>query len=199
MPAHKPPHPLLDLPDMTPDLNPDLATERMQARLKAAAGIPSGMVIVRDTREQSGHGWHYPGMVRRTLKTGDYSVDRMTDLITIERKSKADLYGTLSTPRRRRNFDEELARMREMRWAVLVVEATMQDFRLNAPPVPGPMLKRGLKWGRVATWERVKRLHVKHCLPIWWCNGRKQARDLSLSLMVAVWGEFWREMDVEGE
>ena len=66
-----------------------------------------------------------------TLKTGDYSIVGMEDLVTVERKSLADLYSTLGQGRER--FEEEHRRMAELVFAAVVIEADWQTI-LRYPP-----------------------------------------------------------------
>jgi ERCC4-type nuclease len=69
--------------------------------------------------------------VRCTLKTGDYSIIGYEDLITIERKSKEDLYGSIS--QNRDNFIGRLNRMKDLERAIIVVEASWDDLLSNPP------------------------------------------------------------------
>jgi len=93
-------------------------------------------VIVIDTREQEGHGYTFTrfpnwikGTIRRTLKTGDYSVEGYEKEITMERKSLEDLVSTLTT--NRETFIKECERMADFRRKVIVIESTLA--RLKSP------------------------------------------------------------------
>jgi ERCC4-type nuclease len=61
-----------------------------------SAGVPKPIVIV-DTREQEplpvfqNHGNWIGGERRMALKTGDYSVEGMESILSLERKSLADI------------------------------------------------------------------------------------------------------------
>lgn len=101
-------------------------------------------VIVVDTREQlsysfakmttdarQGGGPLKVRTERRKLDTGDYSIAGMEALVTVERKSKEDLFGTLTTGRDR--FERELVRMQAMGHAAVVCEAEWSEV-LNDPP-----------------------------------------------------------------
>ena len=55
-----------------------------------------------------------------TLSTGDYSIPGFEDQVTIERKSKPDLFGSCGSGRER--FKQEWERMAEFRFAVVVIE-----------------------------------------------------------------------------
>ena len=51
------------------------------------------MKVVIDTREQLPY--EFEDSITRTLQTGDYSIFGYEDQITVERKTKADAYGTI--------------------------------------------------------------------------------------------------------
>lgn len=90
------------------------------------------MQIIIDTREQRPYtfetcrlNWQPdpPEVIRKTLKTGDYSVAGCETAVTIERKSVSDLYGTMGTGRHR--FERELKRMESFQWAAVLVEGSL--------------------------------------------------------------------------
>ncbi len=61
----------------------------------------SDMTIVQDTREQKPLTFPEAKVRVATLHTGDYSLDRFEDRITIKRKSLSDLLGSLGNDRDR--------------------------------------------------------------------------------------------------
>ncbi len=69
--------------------------------------------------------------VRKTLSVGDYSIVDHEDLITIERKSKGDLYSSIS--QNRENFVERLKRMQSFAFSAVVIEGSWDDL-LGHPP-----------------------------------------------------------------
>lgn len=109
-----------------------------------ADGTFVGTVVV-DTREQLGY--RFQGLrcdqadggglltvptARGTLASGDYSLRGYEDRVAVERKSLADLYGTIGQGRDR--FERELARLAELDWAAVVVEATWPELVTDPPP-----------------------------------------------------------------
>lgn len=87
-------------------------------------------VLLIDTREQQPlpfalYKERFSHIVRATLKTGDYSIFGYEDRIAIERKSLADLTGSLTHGRDR--FFKELERLAEVDRAVLLIEATARE------------------------------------------------------------------------
>lgn len=67
------------------------------------------------------------------LVTGDYSIEGLTDVICVERKSKEDLYSTLRDEEHRERFRAEHERMATYAFACVVIEASWESI-LNDPP-----------------------------------------------------------------
>lgn len=117
--------------------------------------------ILRDDREQSG--FRFEGLTadaakknkplivpveERRLPTGDYSIDGLESLVTIERKSLADLYGTLGGGRER--FEAEHQRMAKLAFAAVVIEADWATILLSPPPMselnPKTIFRTAISW-----------------------------------------------------
>lgn len=84
------------------------------------------LTLVVDSREQNG--WDFPGVptVRAGLDAGDYSLLGAETRFAIERKSIADLFGTVI--RERDRFERELERLSRYEFAAILVEATVADI-----------------------------------------------------------------------
>lgn len=85
---------------------------------------PDPYVVVVDTREQLPWEFEVP-TVRGTLKTGDYSVQGLEHSVAIERKSLADLVGSLTAGRER--FLRECDRLMTYRFKAIVVEGSTEQ------------------------------------------------------------------------
>jgi DNA excision repair protein ERCC-4 len=120
-------------------------------------------VIVIDTREQSPYtfasirsdardGGKLLAITTRrgTLRSGDYSLLGYERRIAVERKSLADLYGTLGRGRAR--FERELARLAAMQFAAVVVEAEWSEV-LGSPP-PRSRLNPKTIYRSVLAWQQ---------------------------------------------
>jgi DNA excision repair protein ERCC-4 len=88
--------------------------------------------------------------VRAKLRTGDYSVEGMEGLVSIERKSLSDLYQTVSQGRER--FERLLARGAGMLSFAVVVEASFARL-LTDPPrhtdySPRAVLRTLMAWSQ---------------------------------------------------
>ena len=173
--------------------SPALAEQRQQER--AQARLVGGPTFIRDTREQ--RGWTFDGArcETGTLKTGDYSVKGLEETVAIERKSHADMYGTLNAVRRRARFAAELERASHFKFFALVIEVDLTSFR---QPPPKPRTKR-LEYDRNATWTHLERMCVKYNVAPWWCSGRVQAQAVAERLLRCAYLEHWREIKHENQ
>lgn len=97
-----------------------------------SAGIPKPVVLV-DTREQKPFPLHanHPNWIggerRATLKTGDYSVEGMESLLSLERKSLADVVNC--TVAHRERFIAGCSRLARFKWKAILIEATLEDIK----------------------------------------------------------------------
>lgn len=91
------------------------------------------LTIIEDTREQRGLGRFFSSsvtVVREGLPEGDYSTPELRGLVAIERKSVADLVGSLTHGRER--FMREIERLRGYTFRALVVEGTLAEIEAGA-------------------------------------------------------------------
>ena len=79
-----------------------------------------------DTREQTPLTFEHLPSAPAALQSGDYSVRGLEDVFAVERKSIADLVGSLKSGRDR--FMRELHRLRGFTFARLLVVGTMQEL-----------------------------------------------------------------------
>jgi ERCC4-type nuclease len=142
--------------------------------------FPSTIVV--DTREQTpftfssiradareGGGLLTIPTVRATLRSGDYSLLGHETAVAIERKSKADLYGTVSAGRGR--FERELTRLNAMTAAAIVVEAELSTLLADPPDFtrysPKSLIRSVMAWQ-----HRYPRVHW------WFVPGREVAESV---------------------
>jgi len=93
--------------------------------------VPRPVILI-DTREQDPFSFKsYPNWIsgekKATLKTGDYSVVGMEDILVLERKSLNDIVSTLAHNRTR--FFNECERMTQFRHKAIIIEASYQDLK----------------------------------------------------------------------
>jgi ERCC4-type nuclease len=97
-----------------------------------SARVPKPVVLV-DTRERApfplyaNHPNWIGGERRVTLKTGDYTLEGMESLLSLERKSLPDVVACTVVYRQR--FLASCARLARFRWKAILVEATFEDIK----------------------------------------------------------------------
>jgi ERCC4-type nuclease len=129
-------------------------------------------VIICDTREQSPFPfrsidpWDEIPMKYAALATGDYSLVGYESVITIERKSVSDWYGSIGADRER--FTREMERLAEMRHAAVVIEGDWNALTVDRPATiqmsakssSHTMLSWSLRYG-VHFWPCLNRRHAE--------------------------------------
>lgn len=144
--------------------------------------------VLIDTREQTpftfddtipadqefGGGIWRVNVERVALPSGDYSLDGWAAAVACERKSKADLFGTVGQGRER--FVRELERLAEMTFAAVVVEADWATIYNDPPPFTD--LKPKTIYRSVLAWQqRYPNVH-------WWlCPGREFAEVTTFRIL----------------
>lgn len=167
------------------------------ARTTEVKSIVCPFVIMIDSREQrpydflgiragadKGHAQIDVRTERYGLPVGDYTILDMPQ-ICIERKSKEDLWSSIST--RRENFEGRLRRMAEdKRYAAVVVEAEWWDVISNPPPFtqyrPVSLSRTLIAWRqrfRVDWWFAPNREAAEiltfRLLERWWLDHKEEA------------------------
>ena len=115
---------------------------------------------------------------RTTLKTGDYSIVGFEKKICVERKSKADLFGSVTTGRDR--FEKEFQRMAEMERAALVCEAPNASILAgieNSQMDGANVLRTFISWAG------------RYRVPCFFCTSRAEAEWVTLEILRFFWKE----------
>ena len=120
--------------DETRESNVTPTTSRLIVKRKGQSitrKIPKPIIIV-DTREQLPFTFtRFSNWIAETnkkkLDDGDYSVQGMEHLLSLERKSLADLIATLLQHRKR--FFKLCERLAQYRWRALLIEASYEDIK----------------------------------------------------------------------
>lgn len=127
----------------------------------------SALTIIEDTREQTPLDFSpfpFVTVERATLHSGDYSVKGWESQFAIERKSLADLIGTITQGHER--FERELERLCSFRYAAIVVEASEIDLRTGKYR---SMLLPRAAVGMITAFE------VRYRIPFHFCGNRMMA------------------------
>ena len=138
-------------------------------------GTPDeGFVVVVDTREQKPY--RYGRSLRGTLPAGDYSIRGLESRVAVERKEKADAYGSLGRGRAR--FEREVARLSAYDYAAVVIEADLADF-LEAPAFSGMRPRAAVN--TLVSWS------VKYGVHVFFAGSRPLARALTYRILEKFW------------
>ncbi len=104
--------------------------------------------------------------VTKALPTGDYSIVGLEDQVCVERKSREDLESSITHGRER--FEREFVRMSTMRYAAVVVEASLSEIlhhpRLHSQVNPKAVIRTALSWSiryGVHWWFAPSRAHAE--------------------------------------
>jgi ERCC4-type nuclease len=113
-----------------------------------------------------------------TIRSGDYSIIGYQNRIAIERKSLSDLYGTIGGSRER--FENELARLNELEFAAVVIEAGWSSIVCDPPPKS--KLNPKIVYRSIISWQqRFLRVH-------WWdCPTRSFAERTTYRMLHRFW------------
>ena len=135
------------------------------------------MIVVVDTREQ--RPYRFPcDTIRAALPAGDYSIVGFENRVAIERKSKADAYGTIGAGRDR--FVRELEKLARYDYAAIVIEASMKNF-LRPPERsrlhPNSALRSLLAW------------HVRYGVHLFFADSRALAQCLTFRILEKFFSE----------
>ena len=152
--------------------------------------------ITQDTREQAP--WMFQGVILdkrqwviprkvATLTTGDYSIEGHESFLTIERKSAADLVGSVTAGNAR--FRREHERMREMidagGFACVIVEGCLASIcdELDHDHDGGRRVTSESILGVVASWP------ARYRVPWFFCGDRRRAEQLAFRVLLKWWKE----------
>ena len=111
------------------------------------------MIVLVDSREQLPYRFPEATETRRVaLRVGDYSLQGLQEDVAIERKTLADLLGSITSGRER--FIKELRQLRAYRFAALVIETDWPTIEMKAYPqniaptaVMGSLMSFAIRYG----------------------------------------------------
>jgi ERCC4-type nuclease len=101
------------------------------------------------------------------LATADYSLENLTEVVAVERKSLVDLYGCIG--QNRENFELELERLAKFPYPAIVIEANFPDLLI---PPPHSDVHPHSAVGSLIAWS------VKHRIPVWLAGDRRMATSI---------------------
>lgn len=131
-----------------------------------------------DTREQNPF-WKND-VVTKKLDFGDYSIEGYETDFAIERKSMADLVGTLTSGHAR--FKRELQRAQIASFFAIVVEGSYEDLLAQRWSGSAYTKVKGFQIASI-----VDTLRVKYGIHIYFCKDRRGAKTLTRNLAKSFW------------
>ena len=144
--------------------------------------------IVTDTREKLGYSFDCvkpkPKVIKATLKTGDYSIEGMENIVTVERKSLADAIQSFVKGRKR--FERELERMSKMEFAVVVIEADWTTIFTTTSKYS--KVRPKTIYASIMAWQQRFKVHF------WCCPGRDFAERTTYRILE----RFYRDKQTTG-
>ena len=130
--------------------------------------------IIIDTREQCPY--DFPFSKRQCLPSGDYSINGYEQHIAIERKTKQDIYQSVSKGRKR--FKKEVERLATYKYAAIVIESSLDNLLI---PPPYTELSPRVVINTLLSWSIKYRLHV------FFASDRDHARAIVYRLLEKFW------------
>lgn len=130
------------------------------------------MIVLVDTREQNPYQFRCPTEVA-TLKTADYSLKGLENLVGIERKTIEDLISCLTDGRDR--FEAELYRGRALDYFAVVIEGSLSDLANG---------KYRSKMNPKSAVQSLLAFSVRYRLPVFFCENRRFGERITESLLV---------------
>lgn len=156
--------------------------ERINTKKLSISDFIENYVILIDTREknpffvgelQFGHKSLTVKTKRTALKTGDYSVEGFSELITYERKSRADFWHSITWERKR--FEKEVDRLTAYQHKAVIIEGNL-DSATRARQAGRNISPLAIS-GTVASWS------VKYQTPFFFLKDRNIAELFTLQLL----------------
>jgi ERCC4-type nuclease len=147
--------------------------------------------IIVDTREQQPWEFEYYSKANRKLDTGDYSIEGLENIFTIERKkSVAEIANNISEKR----FNNALSRLKEYKYKFLLLEFSLDN--VLDYPVGSTVPKK--------TWEKLKitskyilkyltKIAIEHNIQIFFCGNKDAAEEMAISIMKRVFEKYNHE------
>lgn len=153
----------------------------------------SEFAVIVDTREQApfrftgikqddGRDLIVP-LINRGLASGDYAIDGLESVMSVERKSLRDFYGSISAGRER--FEREIQRLNEMQSAHVVIEGDWDDIMQpeSFTRVPPKVAMRTMQ-----SWS------IKYPRVHWWAMpSRRLAEVWTYRLLEMLWRQWQHE------
>lgn len=132
-------------------------------------------IIAVDTREQQPLNFLGFVTMRKTLRTGDYSLIGYEDRVAVERKNYHDAWGSMSQGRER--FGRCVERLSKLDRAAIVIECSLTQ--LATQPSYIERVTPASVVGGLISWS------CQYALPVYFCDNREQAARVTVRFLAA--------------
>lgn len=143
------------------------------------------MHILIDTREQQPWEFNYHSSSRQKLDTGDYSIQGLEQILTIERKkSVSEIANNISEKR----WQDVLNRMSIFPYKFILMEFNLQDV-INYPigtDIPKKLWDK-LKISNKYILKCLTDIQIKHNIHILYCGDSDNAQKIAINIMRTIY------------
>lgn len=152
------------------------------------------MILIRDTREQKGHGWIFgkaDGFTCtkvQTMKSGDYTLEGYEDVLAIERKGSVLEFAQNVTQKR---FENELDRLAFIPHTFVILEFDMYEL-INFPSSSklGWNIRKNIKITGAFIHKRLNELQLKY--PTKFMFAGPYGQEMAISIMKRITEKYER-------
>ena len=142
-------------------------------------------VIAVDSREQAPFPLLGFATMRKTLKTGDYSIIGYEDRLAVERKSYTDAWGSMAQGRSR--FERCVKRLAGLDRAAIVIECSVKE--LAKQPSYIERVQPASVVGGLISWS------CQYRIPVFFADDRAHAERVTVRFLAAYWKHLRGETD----
>jgi len=144
------------------------------AKVTTKPGLEYTVII--DSREQKSY--EFKNSVVGTIPLGDYSIKNLEGEVAIERKSLADLFGTLGGGHAR--FKNELMQAQDLDFFAIVIDGTREQIKKKDFPKSYKTKMLGY-----VILKQLDSIIVKYKLPVFFAADRKEGKQIVTGLLEA--------------
>ena len=146
----------------------------------------NNFVIIEDTREKNG--WDFDGFeeckatIQRGLKTGDYTLEGLEDVLCIERKASTGELA-MNLGKKQKQFDAEIERMSEFRWAYILCEFSIDNLMQfpKGSTIP-PRRWKYLRMNGKFMWRKICEYKEQYGIETLFCDTKENAEESAMQI-----------------
>lgn len=137
----------------------------------------NNFTIIVDTREQQPWSFDHYAKAHRKLDTGDYSIEGLENIITIERKKSSSEFATNIIESR---FKDVIMRLSQFKYSFLLLEFNLEDLLIY--PIGSTVPKK--MWDKVKVTpafliKNILELQLNHNIKVIFCGNASNAEKIA--------------------